>query len=201
MVHAEMEYWYAVQVSHQHERRVARLLECEGYTHFLPTYQVRRKWSDRTKMIELPLFPGYVFCRSRPSSLRFAAGTERICRVVSFGGKPQPIAQEEMADLLKVVHSRRDISSYPYLAVGSKVRISDGPLAGITGFIAEVQNHRKLIISVDLIQRSMSVGVEADEVAPLGKPAQSAADTGTRVSPGLRTNASTGRVAQSSHKV
>lgn len=166
MAHAEMELWYAVQVSHQHEKRVARLLEYEGYTHFLPTYRVRRKWSDRVKTVELPLFPGYVFCQSRPSSLRFTTGMQTICRVVSFGGKPQPIPHEEMAALQKVIHSRRDISLCPYLAVGSKVRVKDGPLEGITGFVIEIQNHKKLVISVDLINRSMFVGVEPSEVGP-----------------------------------
>jgi transcription antitermination factor NusG len=167
MAQAEMEHWYAVQVSHQHEKKLARLLEYEGYTHFLPTYKVRRKWSDRIKTIELPLFPGYVFCRSRPSSLRFAAGIQNMCRVVSFGGKPQPIPHEEMAVLQRVIQSRRDVSSHPYLAVGSKVWVMSGPLAGIKGFIAEIQNHKKVIISVHLINRSMSVRVEPGEVGPI----------------------------------
>jgi transcription antitermination factor NusG len=167
MTHAEMECWYAAQVTHQHEKRVARLLEYEGYTQFLPMYKVRRKWSDRIKTIELPLFPGYVFFQSRPSSLGLRLGIQSMCRVVSFGGKPQPIPHEEMAAVQKVIHSKREVCSFPYLPIGSKVRVTDGPLAGITGFIAQIQNHKRLIISVDLINRSMSVGVEPSEVAPV----------------------------------
>lgn len=166
----DAEAWFALQVIPQHEKKVALMLEHKGFRQFLPTYKARRKWSDRVKMIDLPLFPGYVFCRTQRSSIGSTLGTPSIYRVVSFGGKPYPVPEEEITALQCVVSSKRDICSYPYLTVGRRVQVKTGPLAGIRGFIAQVKNRDRLIISVDLITKSVSVTVQASEVSVLAEP-------------------------------
>jgi transcription antitermination factor NusG len=175
MIALETEFWFAMQVVPQHEKKVAVLLEHKGYRQFLPTYKASRKWSDRVKLIDLPLFPGYVFCRTQRSLIGRALGTPSIYRVVSFGGRPYPVPEEEITALQQVVHSQRDVCSVPYLAVGRRVEVKTGPLTGVRGFIAQIKNRIRLIISVDLISRSVSVDVHASEVSILSEPATGAA--------------------------
>lgn len=170
MTTLETEFWYAIKVVPQHEKKVALLLEQRGFRQFLPTHKVRRKWSDRVKLIDLPLFPGYVFCRTPNSALGMVRGIPSIYRVVSFGGKPYPVPEEEITALQRVVRSQRDVCSYPYLTVGKQVRVNEGPLTGLLGFIVQIKNRVRLVISVDLICKSVSVDVHASEVSILSEP-------------------------------
>jgi transcription antitermination factor NusG len=164
MIADETESWFAAYVVPRHERKVALMLEYNGFRQFLPTCKTARNWSDRVKLVEMPLFPGYVFCRSRRSSIRSVLGIPGVSCLVNFGGKPCPILDEEIDALQQVVQSGRDVWAIPFLSVGRKVRVKEGPLAGISGIIAQVNNRRRLVISVDLITKSVSVNIRACEV-------------------------------------
>jgi transcription antitermination factor NusG len=159
--------WFTFQVVPRHERQVDAILGYKGCEHFLPTHQVRRKWSDRTKLVHLPLFPGYIFCRSRSSLMDVARSTPGVIRVVSFGGKPHPVPSEEIDALRRVVQAQRDVCSVRYLNAGRKVRVIAGPLAGLTGIIAQIRRRHRLIVSIDLIMKSASVEIDESEVAPV----------------------------------
>jgi transcription termination/antitermination protein NusG len=169
------ESWFALHVAPRHEKRVASVLSYKGYQQFFPTYQSRRKWSDRVKTLELPLFPGYVFCRIMHG---IAAGllltTPGVIRVVGFGGKPYPVPDHEI-DAIQKIALCPDIIPVPYLKVGQKVRICNGPLSGIAGMLTHIKNRRRLVVSVELIMRSIAVDVDAYDVRPISETEAGAA--------------------------
>lgn len=162
-------YWIAVQVVPRYEAKVSILLQYKGYQSFLPTYKVRRKWSDRVKTLDMPLFQGYVFCRSCDEAVGLIVGTPQVIRIVGFGGKPSPIEDVEIDALRRI--STSDTASEPcsYLRIGERVQIKSGPLAGITGILMQIKNQRRLVISIDAIMKSVSVDVGSIEVSAAEK--------------------------------
>ncbi|HEY2234108.1 MAG TPA: UpxY family transcription antiterminator [Candidatus Angelobacter sp.] len=156
--------WFALQVVPRHEKSLDKILEYRGCIHFLPTYRVRRRWSDRVKVVEQPLFPGYVFCRSQSNLMEVIRGSPGIIRIVAFGRKPHPIPDEEIEALQQIVRGKREYSAFPYLNVGQKVRVISGPLTGISGTIMRFKNHDRLVISIDVIMKSVSVEIDQSEV-------------------------------------
>ncbi len=159
--------WYALRVKPNWEKRVAQQLRGKGYEGFLPAYRVRRRWSDRWKELDVPLFPGYVFCRLSPQHQTPVLQTAGVILVVGFGGKPAPVRDEEIAALQRIVASGLEAGPWPYLQVGRKVRIEDGPLAGVEGILLEIRPRNKLVVSVTLLQRSVAVEVDGCRVLPL----------------------------------
>jgi transcription antitermination factor NusG len=164
MLFADMGPWFALQVVPRHEKSVARILEHKGCDHFLPTCSVRRRWSDRVKIVAEPLFPGYVFCRSQRNLLAIIRGFPGILRIVAFGGIPHPIPDKEIEALQQIVHGKREYSAVPHLSVGQKVQVISGPLTGISGIITQFKNRDRLVISLDVIMKSVSVEINQLEV-------------------------------------
>lgn len=159
-----LEAWFAVQVAPRHEKSVAALLSYKGYQHFLPTYRSRRAWSDRKKTIEVPMFPGYVFCRTMHRAAHgLVLTTPGVVRVVGFSGNPYPIPDDEIDAIRKVVLSSES-EPVPYLKVGQRVRISSGSMAGIVGILVQIKNRHRLVMSVDLIMKSIAVDVDVSDV-------------------------------------
>lgn len=157
--------WFALQVVPRHEKSVDDMLEYRGYNHFLPTYRIRRRWSDRVRLVEQPLFPGYVFCRSKSNLMEVIRGSPGIIRIVAFGGRPHPVPDKEIEALQHIVQGKREYSAVPYWNVGQKVQVVSGPLAGICGAIMRFTNRDRLIISLDVIMKSVSVEIDQSEVA------------------------------------
>lgn len=156
MVYHPCAFWVAVQVVPRNEARVAILLQSKGYESFLPTYKVRRKWSDRVRTLDMPLFPGYVFCR-REEAAGLIVATPQVIRIVGFGGKPSPIEDEEIEALRRIGTSGATSEPCSYLRIGDRVQVKNGPLAGITGILVQIGNQRRFIISINAIMRSVSV--------------------------------------------
>lgn len=167
MLLIEKDSWFAVQVTPRHEKRVDAILQQQNYGHFLPMRRTRRKWSDRVKVIEQPLFPGYVFVRAQSCSVGKIYRMPGFIRIVSFGGRPCSVPDIQIEALQRIIDSKRDICPIPYLAVGQKVQIVTGPLSGLTGIISHHRNCGRLVVSVDLIMRSIVVEIDGEEVAPL----------------------------------
>ena len=165
MLFSDTGSWFALQVVPRHEKSVDNILEYRGYTHFLPTYHVRRRWSDRIRLVEQPLFPGYVFCRSQSNLMEVIRDSPGIIRIVAFGTKPHPVPDKEIEALQQIVQGKREYSVFPYLNVGQKVRVISGPLTGISGTIMKFKNRDRLVISVDVIMKSVSVEIDQSEVA------------------------------------
>lgn len=163
---AEMESWLALQVAPQHENKVATILDYKGFEQFFPTYNSKRHWSDRVKIIMRPLFPGYIFCRSPRSKTAAILATPGVNRIVSFGGKPCVIPDEEIARLHSIVKAGMDPRPFPYLNTGQRVRIiRDGVLFGMVGILTKIKNRSRLVVSVDMIAKSISIEVDYQDVA------------------------------------
>ena len=165
MLFSDVGPWFALQVMPRHEKSVDKFLEYKGYDHFLPTYCVRRRWSDRVRVVEEPLFPGYVFCRGQRDLMEVIRSSPGVIRIVAFGGRPHPVPDKEIEALQQIVRGKREYSASSYLNVGQKVQVISGPLTGIIGIITHFKNHDRLVISLDVIMKSVSVEIDQSEVA------------------------------------
>lgn len=160
-------FWFAVQVISRTEKRVAMLLEQQGYQVFVPTYKIVRKWSDRNKTLDLPLFPGYVFCRLEGAISGLILLTPGVLRIVSSGGRPSPISKEEIEYLLRVIASGTEPIPCRYLRIGQRVKIVNGLLSGVCGILVQKGNQRRVVILVETIMKAIAVSVDGSEIAPV----------------------------------
>jgi transcription antitermination factor NusG len=153
--------WFALSVRPRQEYQVESCLSHKGYEVFVPTYQSRRSWSDRIKTLELPLFPGYVFCRFRLEDRAApVVTTPGVTRILGIGSVPQPVNAEEIKAIQLIVKSRLRTGPWPYMREGTRVYIRGGPLAGIEGVVASLKSQTHLVVSVTLLCRSVSVEVD-----------------------------------------
>ena len=159
--------WYALTVAPNHERSGALNLRTKGYEDFVPMYCSRRRWSDRVKVLDLPLFAGYVFCRFDLKQRFSVLSTPGIRSVVSMGKSAAPIADSEILALQQIVNSGVGAEPYSFLEVGLAVRLLDGPLCGLEGILTELKGRQRLVVSINLLSRSVSVEVDASWVTPM----------------------------------
>ena len=157
--------WYAVRTRSNHERTSANMLACQGYQQYLPCYKVRRRWSDRTVETSLPLFSGYVFCRFDAKRRTPVLSTPGVVSIVSFGGEPTAIDHAEIEAIRVVLHSGLAAEPCPFLQQGQSVRIKSGVMKGIEGILLRKKADWRLVVSVTLLQRSISVEVDHDSIA------------------------------------
>jgi transcription antitermination factor NusG len=145
------------------------MLRNKGFEEFVPLYESRRQWSDRNKTVTLPLFTGYVFCRFDPNEKVPIINTGGVIRVVGSSKGCTPIADHEIESLQKIAATGGKFEPHPYLnlTVGSRVRVQNGPLAGCEGVLLEHKANSKLILSMDLIQKSVSVEIQGYNVVPV----------------------------------
>jgi transcription antitermination factor NusG len=158
--------WYALAVKPQHEKSVAEQLATKSLESYLPLYRAKRRWSDRVKVIELPLFPRYVFCRFDFESRLKVLQISSIHQIVGFGGKPCPIDNQVIQDLKVVVGSGLPFNPWPFIRVGERVRVRSGPLEGLEGILVREKTAYRVVINVDLLNRAVAVEVERDLVQP-----------------------------------
>ena len=159
--------WFAVRVKSNFEKKVATGLRNKGLEEFLPLYQSRRRLSDRYKTVDLPLFPGYLFCRLDLDHRLPLLTTVGFLYIVSVGNKPVPVDEGEIAAVQFVVRSGVPAIPWPSLAVGQRVRLESGPLCGLEGAVTQVGMRDRICVSVTLLQRGVSVEVERDWIRPL----------------------------------
>jgi transcription antitermination factor NusG len=158
--------WYAACVHSRHERVVAQEMACRDIPFYLPTYQSVRRWKDRQKRLEMVLFPGYVFVRIPLGERLRVLQVPGVARFVTFQGVPAPLAESEM-DLLRLgMRGSGEIRPHPYLRAGRRVCIKTGPLAGVTGLLIRRKHQLRLVLSVDLIMRSVALEVDEADVEP-----------------------------------
>lgn len=164
--------WYAVAVRSNFERIVAQSLRQKDYEIFLPAYLSKRRWSDRTKVVECALFPGYVFCRMDLGQRVPLLNTPGVASIVGIGGCPLPVEDREIEAIRRIVASGLPVAPWPFLKTGQFVYITHGPLAGVEGIITAFRNQSRLVVSVQMLQRSVTVEIESEWAEP-GKPASS----------------------------
>ena len=158
--------WYAVRVKSRFEFVTSAALSQRGYETFLPSYRSRRAWSDRMKQVEIPLFPGYIFCRFDTANPYRVLNSPGVIHVVSMGAKPLPVDEQEVANIQKVCRSGKDAQPWPFLRIGRHVRVESGPLAGTEGIVLEVKSGWRIVVSLTLLQRSVSAEIEREWVSP-----------------------------------
>lgn len=174
--------WYAIRVKSNREKMVAASLEYRGFEPFLPLYRARRQWSDRVRDVELPLFDGYVFCRL-DVRLRLPALTiPGVLMFVEINKTPIPVDASEIASLQAIASSGHAAAPWPYLETGQRMRIERGVLKDLEGFVVEVKNHWRVIVSVTMLQRSVAVEVDRDSICPIGRRTPSESQAASRFS-------------------
>ena len=157
--------WYAVRTRPRHEKIAAKALETLGHEPFLPLGRERRQWSDRMKITEFPIFPGYLFCRfcwERRLPILTSPG---VTSIISFGSKPTPVDPGEIASLQKVVASGMSLKPQPFLALGTRVRIERGALEGVEGILTAHKNTQRLVVNITLLQRSVAAEIDREFVS------------------------------------
>jgi transcription antitermination factor NusG len=159
--------WFALRVKCRYEKFVSTLLRDKGYDELLPLYWSRRRWSDRFQSVELPLFPGYVFCRLDPQYRLPLLTTPGVMHLVGVGRIPEPIDDSEIAAIQAAVRSGLSTEPWPFLKVGHRVRLEEGPLTGLEGIVIEERKRQRLVVSVSLLQRSIAIEIERQWVRPL----------------------------------
>jgi transcription antitermination factor NusG len=152
--------WYAIQAKSSREKTASLLLENAGYECLVPVSKYMRRWSDRMKEVEVPLFPGYFFCRMDRHNRLPVLMTPGVIQIVGVGKTPIPVSEEEIAAIQRAGKSGLPTMPWPYLEVGHVVRIEEGPLRGLTGIVLKIKSGMKLILSVGLLQRSIAVEIE-----------------------------------------
>jgi transcription antitermination factor NusG len=162
--------WFALQVRPQYEKIVESCLRGKGYEVLLPLYRCRKRWSDRVKVLELPLFPTYLFCRFDINMRLPVLSTSGVCRAVGIGKTPYPVDDNEMAAIQAVVDSGLGVLPCPYFQPGQKIRIELGPLAGVEGSLICFRGRSRMVVSVSLLQRAVAVEIDMTWAAPVNSP-------------------------------
>jgi transcription antitermination factor NusG len=158
--------WYAAHVFSRHEKQVARQLEERRVDCFLPVYRSVRRWKDRRKELDLVLFPGYVFVHLDLKDRLRVLQVPGVARFVSFNGRPAPLPDAEIDALISGLATGVRAEPHPYLKVGHRVRVKYGPLAGMQGILVRRKDKFRIVLSIDLIMRSVAVEVDEADVEP-----------------------------------
>src|SRR6201997_2684875 len=172
-LHSEM-LWYAGYTASRHEKRVAEHFAQRGVEHFLPLYETIHRWNNGRHRVQLPLFPGYIFVRIALRDRLRVIEVPGFVRLVGFNSLPHPLPEADINKMKEALNKGVLAEPYPYLTVGTRVEIRNGPMQGMTGILLRRQNKCRVVISVDLIMRSMIVEVEAADVVPMRRSTLSA---------------------------
>jgi transcription antitermination factor NusG len=160
--------WYALTVPYQHERQAEKALQSKGLETLAPFYRSRRQWSDRMKDVEMPLFAGYVLCHFNLADRIHVLDTPGVAKIVGFGGMPAALEDSEIAAIQQMLGSKLPLAPWPYLKTGDRVRVEHGPMRGLEGALLRAKDTLRLVIGVELLQRSIAVEVEREAVVPVG---------------------------------
>ena len=162
-----MAAWHAVRVKSRREKLVSMGLRERGFEEFAPTYKRLSRWSDRTKTIEEPLFPGYVFCKV-PSMWRSGVlSTPGVAGLVRSGRDFATVAEMEIASLKVLCQSKSALVPWPFLQHGDKIRILRGPFNGVEGTVLTEKGMLRIIVSVEALCRSVAVEVDRHSIQPI----------------------------------
>jgi transcription antitermination factor NusG len=156
-------HWYAVYTQPHHEKKVAQQLAARSVEAYLPLYESIRRWKDRRTKLNLPLFPGYVFVRmALPERLKVLE-VPSVVQIVGSSSHPSALPDEDI-ERLRLSLANRKMEPHPYLTTGKRVRIKSGPLTGLEGTVLRRKGQVRMVISIDAIQRSVTMELEATDL-------------------------------------
>ncbi len=159
--------WFALQVRSRRESSIAAQLIEQGYECFLPLYKSVRRWSDRMKELEQPLFPGYLFSRFDYLNCRSLLMTPGVQQVLGNGRSPIPVEETELESIRQALSSGLPNQPWPYLQVGERVRVNYGSLNNLEGFLINFRGSHRVVLSVTLLQRSVAMEIDLAWVTPV----------------------------------
>jgi transcription antitermination factor NusG len=157
--------WYGVRTKHNHESVAASALAGKGYEQYLPLYRWRRRWSDRVINSNVPQFPGYVFCRFDATRRLPILTTPGVISIVGFGKGPTPISESEIEAIQLILRSGLSTERCPFLHEGQRVRVNQGSLEGLEGLLLKNKSEWRMMVSITMLQRSVSVEIDRDWVS------------------------------------
>jgi transcription antitermination factor NusG len=159
--------WYAAYTCANHEKRIAEQLHVRGVEFFLPLYDTVRRWKDRRVRMQFPLFPGYIFVHTPLGHQLRILQVPGVVRLVGFGSIPTPLPDEQIESLRYALVQKVGTTPHPYLTVGRHVRIISGSLAGLTGILLRNKSSYRVVLSLELIMRSVAVEVDVADIEPI----------------------------------
>lgn len=158
--------WFAAYTTPRHEKHVSELLKNQEIENFLPLYQTTRKWQKRSQVVlELPLFPTYVFIRITHSEQGAVLGLPGVLSIVGSAREPWALPDFEIEALRSGLHLSKS-EPYPYLVVGERVRIIAGPMAGMEGVLVRKKDSFRVVLTIDMIMQSVAVEVDSADLEP-----------------------------------
>jgi transcription elongation factor/antiterminator RfaH len=157
--------WYAIRTKSNCEKIAALGLESRGYEHYLPLYRSRRRWSDRTVESDQPLFPGYLFCRFDVNQRVPIMITPGVASIVGLGMHPAPVSETEIETVRMILLRGSGAEPCPYIQEGQRVRIARGSLEGLQGILLKTKSEWRVVVSVTMLQRSVSVDIDRECVS------------------------------------
>ena len=180
---AQPKRWFALRVRPRHEKKVAQVLRQRGLEEFLPLYQVRRRWSDRYKLVDLPLFPTYLFGRFCEGEHGAAIRVPGVRSIVGWMNGPEPVDDREIEGVRTVISSGLMASPCGAIREGQRVRVHDGPLFGCEGVLERAKGSCRLVIAVSLLRRAVAVEVDQRWVTPIATQPQTEVGPRSRRAP------------------
>jgi transcriptional antiterminator NusG len=169
--------WFALQVRSRWESKTSGLLSAKGFETLLPQYTTKRRWSDRCKVVEAPLFPGYLFCRFSVHNRLPVLITPGVISVVGRDKTPIAVEAFEIEALQRITLSGTQAQPWPYLEIGERVRITDDVLDGMEGILTSFKGRERVVISVSLLRRSVALEVDRARIHAVGSAPKAAWDS------------------------
>jgi transcription antitermination factor NusG len=158
--------WYAAYTAPRHEKYVTQQMDGRRIDCFLPLYRSVRRWKDRRMQVELPLFPGYVFVHMALRDRLQVLQLPGVVQLVSFSGKPAALPDAEIEALRNGLAGNFCAEPHPYLTVGRRVRVRTGSVAGLEGILLRRKQKFRVVLSIQLIQRSVAIEVDEADIEP-----------------------------------
>jgi transcription termination/antitermination protein NusG len=159
--------WYVLHTKCHHEKTAALRLEGKGFEPFVPLRPIVRKWKDRKKKIEFPIFPGYLFVKMPLVKKTAVLQTPGIVRIVGQGGRAEEVREDQIFALKTIVQEAFEYDPYPYLVPGIEVEVIRGPLKNVRGVLEEKRSKHRLIINLEMINNCVATEIDAEDVKPV----------------------------------
>lgn len=162
--------WHVLYARHQHEKAIAHILSNKGFEVFLPLYSATHRWKDRNKQLSLPLFPCYVFVRGGFERQLDIITTPGVHMLLTSAGHAAGVTQEEICTVRQLVEKCQRVEPHPFLRSGDRVRVKSGPLTGVEGILVRKKNLFRLVVSVEILGKSVAAEVDASTVERTSPP-------------------------------
>lgn len=159
--------WYVIRVRTRAELKVADALRGKGFEVFCPTFIEARQYSNRIKNAEVALFGGYTFCRLDPQFTLPIVTTPGVQGIVGFGAGPTSVPEIDIRNIQRVAAKGGLAVPWPYLKSGQRVRIGVGSMKGVEGILINHKGADQLVISIEMLQRSIALEIERSWVQPI----------------------------------